>query len=334
MSDLIIPPKLERGDTVGIICPSAGINLKAKHRIENASKCLKRMGYKVKLGKYLTSNTYVAGSIEQRVMDIHEMFADQEVKAIITATGGNHCDHLLRFINYELVRQNPKILLGYSDITVLHYALHTKANLATYYGPCAATQFAEFPDILDYTKSSFLDAVNLRSGERKVDPSGSWTDEFLDWFQKLDVTRARKQKKNEGYRWLKEGMGVGTALPACNFSINRLAGTEFWIIPESKIVFLDLVLDSLNYELLDASLTDLFNMRFFDNLNGLVLGRPSGFKENDISKIYTRILEFTKGKTYPILAEFDLGHTDPMNTIRYGQKVKIDSKNNEVILYE
>ena len=65
MSDLIIPPKLEKGDTVGIICPSAGINKKAKHRIDNASKCLERMGYKVKLGKHLISDDYIAGSVEQ-----------------------------------------------------------------------------------------------------------------------------------------------------------------------------------------------------------------------------------------------------------------------------
>ena len=156
----------------------------------------------------------------------------------------------------------------------------------------------------------------------------------MDWFQKLDLTRPREQKKNDGYCWLKKGTGVGGALPVCNFSVNRLAGTEFWVNPESKIVFLDLVLDSLNYALLDASLTDLFNMGFFDKLNGLVIGRPCGFKEEEILKIHTRILEFTKGKKYPILAGFDLGHTDPINTIRYGQKVKIDSRNNEVTLYE
>lgn len=334
MSDLIVPPKLELGDTVGIICPSAGVNPKAKHRIKNASKCLERTGYKVKLGKCLISNDYVAGSVEQRIMDIHEMFADKEVKAIITAIGGNHCNHLLRFIDYDLIRQNPKIFSGYSDITVLHYAIQMKANLATYYGPCAATQFAEFPDILDYTKKGFLEAVAVRPSERKVIPSSTWTDEFLDWFQKLDLTRARKQKKNGGYRWLKKGVGIGPALPACNFSVNRLAGTEFWINPDSKVVFLDLVLDSLDYKLLDASLTDLFNMGFFDNLNGLVLGRPSGFKKDEIVKTYTKILEFAKDKAYPIVAEFNLGHTDPINTIRYGQQVKIDSRNDEIILYE
>lgn len=334
MGDLIIPEELRVGDTIGIICPSAGVSPKAEHRIQNAIKCLMKMGYKTKVGKHLVSDGYTAGSIEERVDDIHSMFADLEVKAIIAAIGGNHCDHLLRFIDYDLIHRNPKIFSGYSDITVLHYAFQAKAGLSTYYGPCAATQFAEFPDILPYTKQSFLDAVNIRPNERIIRPSKTWTDEFLDWFQKLDMTRARKQQKSHGYQWLKEGSGVGEALPACNFSVNRLAGTEYWVEPDGKIVFLDLVLDSLNYALLDASLTDLFNMGFFDHLNGLVIGRPCGFTQDEVKKVYDRILSFAEGMKYPIVANFDLGHTDPINTIRYGQKIEIDSKKNKIVLYK
>ncbi len=333
MSDLIIPDRLKKGDTVGIICPSAGISPKAKHRIGNAKKCLTEMGYKVKLGNHLISNDYVSGSIEERISDLHDMFSDHNVKAIIAGIGGNHSNQLLHFIDYDLIRNNPKIFIGYSDITVLHYALQTKANLATYYGPCAATQFAEFPCILPYTKEAFLNAVEKRPAKMDVVPSLEWTDEFLDWFKQLDLTRARKKKKNNGYKWLREGSGTGDALPACNFSVNRLMGSDYWIDPTSKVVFLDLVLESLNYPMLDASLTDLFNCGFFDKLSGLVIGRPNGFSDEEIEKVYEKVLFFANGSNYPILAGFDLGHTDPINTIRYGQKVEMDSYKNQIILH-
>lgn len=258
------------------------------------------------------------------------MFQDESVKAIIAAIGGNHSNHLLRFLDYGIIAKNPKIFIGYSDITVLHYALQKKAKLATYYGPCLATQFAEFPEILPYTKQSFLDAVVRLPEKRGVLPSESWTDEFLDWFKQYDLKRARKQKDNSGYRWLRPGLAKGEALPVCNFSVNRLLGTEFWINPSSKIVFLDLVLESLGYGLLDASLTDLANAGFFDNLNGLVISRPAGFSEKEIELVYSRILELTTASDYPILVGFDIGHTDPINTIRYGQLVSIDSEQGEI----
>lgn len=334
MQSLIIPNSIKKGDTIGIICPSAGVNPRAKHRIINAIKCMENMDFKVKMGKCIFSDDYTSGTVKERVRDLHEMFIDKNVKAIITGIGGNHCNQLLRFIDYSLIRDNPKIFSGYSDITVLHHAIWKKAGLATYYGPCAVTQFGEFPDIIDYTKRSFLDAVSLMPKKREVLPSNEWTDEFLDWFLMLDTLRAREMNKNIGYKWLKPGSGIGEALPVCNFSINRLAGTEFWINPESKIVFLDLVLESLNYPLLDASLTDLFNVGFFDDLRGLIIGRPKGFSSEEIKKVYAKILGFAKNKNYPILANFDLGHTDPINTVRYGQRIEMDSVKNKIIFYE
>lgn len=334
MNKLIIPNRLKKGDTIGIVCPSAGINPKARHRVENATRCLERMGYRVEIGRSLISKGYTSGSIEDRVNDIHNMFSASHIKAVVAATGGNHCSQLLRFIDYGLISRNPKVFSGYSDITILHYAFQAKSNLATFYGPCAATQFGEFPDALEYTKNSFNEATVIRSKERDIIPSDAWTDEFLDWFQKLDLKRPRIKKDNPGYIWLRPGVGTGEALAVCNFSVNRLAGTEFWINPKSKIVFFDIVLESLNYPLLEASLFDLFNTGFFDDINGLIIGRPRGFNQEEIERVYSMILDFSKNKKYPIVANFDLGHTDPINTIRYGQSIRMDSASNKITLYE
>lgn len=335
MNKKIIPEQLKKGDTIGLVCPSAGLNPKAKHRISNAQKCLKRMGYKVKLGNCLISQNYTSGSIEDRVKDIHGMFANPNIKAVMTVIGGNHSNHLLSSLDYSLIRKNPKIFIGYSDITVLHYAFYTQANLITYYGPCAATQFGEYPDILPYTKDSFLAAVSNEASHyaRSISLANTWTNEFLDWFQQKDLTRPRKQIKNPGYIWLKQGYAKGQALPACNFSVNRLLGTKYWISPKAKILFLDLVLESLSYNLLDASLTDLFNAGVFNDINGLILSRLSGFSKQESDAVYQRILQLTASKNYPILANFDMGHTDPINTIQYDQLVEMDSEKKQILFY-
>lgn len=332
MIDLKIPEKLKTGDTIGIICPSAGINVKAKHRIDNAITQLEKMGFKVKLGKcvFVDDGTYVSGTVSDRVDDIHEMFRDKNVKMILTATGGNHSNQLLRSLDYDLIRNNPKIFIGYSDITVIHCALYSQANLATYYGPCAATQFGEYPEILQYTKDSFLNECVKGSNANNIAPSEKWTDEFLNWFEKKDLSRARKLKKNLGYRWLRGGHSEGYSLPACIMSINRLAGTKYWIDVNEKILILDLLISpgELDYPLLEAYITDLYNLGVFDKIKGLVIGRLCNFTPKEELAIFEKIHEVASGTNYPILSNFDIGHTDPINTVRYGQKILLDSDKN------
>jgi len=338
MNNLTVPSKLKKGDLIGIISPSAGIHPKAAHRIESVKKMIEKMGFRVCLGKSVMSEgvSYVSGSIEDRVADLHDMFKNPEVKMVLTATGGNHSNHLLSYIDYDMIRKNPKIFIGASDITVLHYALNTQAGLATYYGPCAASQFGEYPEMLPYTKKwfdwacveneSFLPSMDVEASE-------AWTDEFLDWFQKLDQVRPREMIKNHGYHWLVGGKSQGEALPACILSMNRLAGTKYWINPKGKILFFDVLISEgeINEALVDALLTDLKNIGVFDEIVGLVVGRPQGFTEKAKKVLYDQLQELTQ-KKYPIVTEFDIGHTDPLVTIRYGQKVELDSSTNQIRL--
>lgn len=328
MNDLTIPPKLKKGDCIGIICPSAGVNPKAKHRLDNAIKMIEKLGYRVKLGKTIFSESFVSGSIKERVSDIHKMFKDDDVKAIIPAIGGLCLNQLLSQIDYKLIGQNPKIVLGYSDITVLHFAINTQSNLSTYYGPCAITQFGEYPEILKYTLNSFILETSEIYKKREILPSETWTEEFLDWFNKEDLVRPREQKNNGGYLWMRDGIATGEALPACIGSINHLLGTKYWIDTKGKILILDLLIEEgeMSYPTLDAYLTDLYNANVFNDISGLILSRPSGFSKIDKKLLHKRIKELTNEKDYPIVSNFDIGHTDPINTIRYGQTVKINSK--------
>ena len=184
---LIVPPCIKKGDLIGIISPSAGLAPFAMHRIDNAVKYLKKIGFRVLIGKHALENAdYVSASIKSRVDDIHSMFSNQAVKAIICSIGGNNSNQLLPYIDYKLIRDNPKMFIGYSDISVLHFAFQSQAGLATYYGPCVMTQFGEHPKPLDYTMQYFfkLALKNKLGSSIKILPSKKWTDETLGWFKK------------------------------------------------------------------------------------------------------------------------------------------------------
>lgn len=335
MINKITPEKLKLGDTIGIVCPSAGINIKARHRIENAKNYLESVGFKVKLGKaiFVEDKEYTSGTVEERVNDLHNMFSDPDVRAVLCGTGGNHSNQLLKYLDYELIRNNPKMFIGYSDITVMHYALYTQADLITYYGPCAATQFGENPEILNYSKDSFWNECILPTHARVIDPSKEWTEEFLDWFEQKDVTRPRFLQKNNGYKLIRHGQATATITPTCVMSVNRLAGTKYWIDPSDKVMILDVLLSpgELDFGLLDAYLTDLSNIGVFDNLKGLLISRLAGFSPKDEAHFYERLDELTRDTPYPIIANFDIGHTDPINTVRYDQTISIDTRSDTPI---
>lgn len=338
---LSLPQALKKGDTMGFISPSVGLAPFAMHRIEKAKTYLESLGYKVKIGKHaLESSGYVSASAQKRAEDLNEMFRLKDVAMIMATIGGNHSNQILKYIDFGMIRKNPKIFMGYSDITVLHYALYTQANLATYYGPAAMTQFGENPSILGYSLRYFKRAIS-ESGTGAVvnfKPSKRWTDEVLDWFAKKDLKRPRKLKKNPGYKWLRAGHSSGEIFGGAIPSINYLAGTKYWIEPDGKILFLDIPEghkfdEGLSLSDVDCYLSNLDNLGVFDQINGLIVGRLFNYKNEDKKIFGEIILKYTSGKNYPILLNVDLGHTDPIITIRYGAKVELDSKKDLFWMY-
>jgi len=339
---LIVPPHIKKGDLVGIISPSAGLAPFAMHRIDHAVRYLKEMGFRVLIGKHALENAgYVSASIKSRVDDLHSMFSNPTVKAIICSIGGNNSNQLLPYINYKLIRKNPKIFVGYSDISVLHFAFQSQAGLATYYGPCAMTQFGEHPQPFNYTIQYFFRLIlkNNSDSSIKILPSKKWTDETLDWFKKLDLQRPRKLLKNNGFTWLKKGRATGAAWGGTIPSINYLLGTKYWVKPQNSIFFLDIpegknVYSGLSLSEVDAYLTNIENAGVFQNISGLIIGRPYKYTKEMLKQLKEVVLRITQKYKFPILGNVDLGHTDPMITIRYGQKITIDSNKNSLQLIQ
>ena len=331
--DLIKPQILKKGDIIGIIAPSAGLAAIFPHRLDNAIKFFESQGYKIKeFSCTRKNNGWESAPAEERAKDIMGAFLDKEVKAIICSIGGNTINKTLKYLDFKRIKENPKIFIGYSDISVLHYALHKKCGFSTFYGPCAMTQFGEYPLPLEYTLKYFSKAV-VEGQIGVVKASEKWTDEILDWSQKKDLERARELKKNEGFEWLKEGIAEGKIIGGCLHSILHLIGTEYWPEHKDKILFIETPegQDFTKGEPLaevDAQLCDLKLSGIFDEIKGLIVGRPFGYTDEEKQKFKEIILDNTKDYDFPILYGVDVGHTDPQITIPLGSKVKLNSKQN------
>ncbi|KAJ5738146.1 peptidase family S66 [Penicillium malachiteum] len=141
----ILPKALKRGDKIAFISPSARLNNILPIPLSRGKAYLESLGFEVEIIFSSAATTTISDSIRILCEDIHTAFRDTTVSAIICTIGGSHANKLLPFLDYNLIRSNPKIFMGYSDTTFLHCAIQAKTGLRTFYGPSVLTDFSDFP---------------------------------------------------------------------------------------------------------------------------------------------------------------------------------------------
>lgn len=338
--ELTNPALLQPGATIGVVSPSAGLAPLFPQRIATAQKQFEQLGFRVKYAAHALENAgYVSASAEERAADLMAMFLDSDVSLIIASIGGDHSNQILRYLDFAAIAAHPKIFVGYSDITVLHYALATQAKLRTFYGPTVMPEFGEFPAVLPYTLAAFQKALMHSEPVGEVVASAMWTDELLNWATKEDLKRPRQLQPNNGYEWWRTGTAHGALVGGAIPSVNHLAGTRYWIDPAKKIFFLDLPEGDtpgkpLRQSALDSYLADLDNLGVFADISGLIVGRPYGYDSAMTQKLKEMILGYTKDFAYPILFNVDIGHTAPMITLPFGAMATLDSAANRFAITE
>lgn len=339
MKNLINPKKLQKGDIISIVSPSAGLGELFPHRIRNGVDALERMGFRVKIEKHaLNRNGWVSGTIEERVEDLHSAFSDPAVKCVMCSSGGNHSNQLLAHIDFEIIKKNPKIFIGYSDITALHWAIMKMSEVRTFYGPGLMTEFAEYPETLPYTIEYFRKGIMDGEAIGQVEASEIWSDEFLDWNTKKDLERPRKMNQSVGYEWWKTGKAEGKILGGAIPTINHLVGTKYWMDPSNSIFFLDIPEgnpgEAFSQSWLDSFLADLGNVGLFSSIKGLIIGRPYAYDQEKSNILKKMIDEYTKDYSYPILYNANIGHVAPIITLPFGTSVLLDSDQNTFTINE
>ena len=324
MPETVLPPRLERGGTIGIVTPSIPMPAQVPRRFARGVAELERLGFEVRLGaNALGSRGHRSGTIEERIADLHELFADPAVDAVLCAIGGFNSNSLLEELDYDLIREHPKVFVGYSDVTALHAGIWSQTGLAGCLGPSLLVQFGEFDGVDPYTWDSW-ERTLMRAEPAGVLPSSdSWTDEHLAW-DEAD-TRRRERRPNRGPRTLREGEIEGPIAAGNLTTLLALAGTRFWPDLDGALLCLE---DDHNADvaILDRMLTPLRQLGVFEQVAGLALGRFT--TASDLapgSALDQVILETTRGFDFPIAADLDFGHTDPMLCLPWGVRARLEA---------
>lgn len=323
---LTLPPRVASGDTVALVSPSWFAAGAFPHRVERGRQYLESIGLRLEvMPNALAVGEWTAGTAQQRVDDLHAAFADPKITAVLCAIGGNHSNELVDLLDYDLIRAHPKVFQGVSDITVLHCALHRHAGMATFYGPALVTNLGEYPAVFEPTDRC-LRAAWFGSEAVIYQPVSEWTDEFLDFGTKADLSRPRTMHPGGGWQWLHPGTARGPLLGGCLESLCwHVKGSPEWPDLDGCVLLLEPSEDAPSPAAVASYLTDLRRLGVMDQISGLVFSRPAYYRSQDVAVLWDVVRAATAGCGVPVLANFDCGHTDPMLTLPLGVEVVLDS---------
>ena len=310
----IKPNRLKKGDTIGLITPGSYIG---DDGLEKAVTNLESIGFKVKLAKNIRAERgFTAGTDAERLADLHSMFGDKQVAGIWCARGGYGCGRLLPDINYKLIRKNPKVLIGFSDITALLQALYKETGLVGFHGPVGSSDFT------DYTKE-YLTKVLIEPAD------------------KLTIALAKENQvlANEDTVYqtatIRGGIATGKLIGGNLSLLAPLAGTKFQPNIKGKLLFIEEIGEA-PYRI-DRMLTQLRQSYPLKEAAGIILGvfRSCEMKEGSRSLSLMETLKDRLGDlNIPVFYGTAIGHIENNMTLPIGVKARLDANSGAITLLE
>lgn len=305
---MIKPKPLQQGDSVAIIAPASPVD---KTLIDKCVGSLKDLGLEVVVGtSCLSEHGFLSGTDDIRANDINRMFADKNIKGIFSIRGGYGCARLLDLIDFKIIKKNPKIFVGYSDITALHIAINQKSKLITYHGPMVSTELIKGLDeySADYYKRFLFSKEKINE---IFNPLGC----------NLEII-------NDG---IASGQLIGGNLSLVCSSL----GTKYEINTKNKILFLEEV-DETPYKV-DRMLLQLKQSGKFKDATGIILGAftdciaSSNKKSLSLEEVFNEIILPLKK---PTISKLVCGHCLPTLTLPLGSKVILDANEKRIKIIE
>jgi muramoyltetrapeptide carboxypeptidase len=311
---MIKPPRLRFGDTIGLVAPGGHTNDEA---IEKAVVKIEQLGFKVRQSANLRAvHGNYGGSVRQRNDDLHAMFADRDVKAIWCIRGGSGCISLLSTLDYGLIRANPKILLGYSDITALHLAIDRHAGLVTFHGPVASSGSS------DYSTMHMLAVL--------MDPQPVYTIAMA-----LENSVRAQEQPQYAIRTATHGRASGRLMGGNLSMVSALMGTPYAADFRKAILFLE----DVNEEpyRIDRWMTQLDLAVGFKHAAGVMFGvcENCGPKDGEMSLTLDETLDqHLKPLAIPAVSGYSFGHIRNQFTLPVGIMARLDTESQTLTLLE
>lgn len=311
----MIPDKLKPGDEVRIVAPARSASDISKVTLRRAQSTLESIGLKVTFSdNAFSQNQRGCPMDEEKVKDLEEAFTDSNVKCILAAIGGFNSNQLLNKINWQIIKDNPKIFGGFSDITILNHAILAKTGLITY----ATPNFYCFglPLESDYSLKYFQRCLLIDNPDSyEVQPTKRWYD--FSWNN--DESLPQRIWKNSGPRIVQGGSAIGTMIGGNLCSLNLLNGTEYFPKIKGNIILCieDDSYDSIP-ETFERNVQSLMQQPYFNQVRAILIGRFQGKSQATEDVVGDIILSKNISPNIPVIAGLDFGHTDPKFTYPVG----------------
>lgn len=344
--DLVKPTKLQRGDKVATVTLSWGGAGDLLYRYEiGKGRMSTEFGLEAEPTTYsLMSSEWIKDNPEARANDLMDAFRDPSVKAIVCNIGGDDSIRLLPYIDYDIIRENPKIFMGFSDSTVVHF-ICLKAGLSSVYGPALLTAFSENLGMHEYTVRGLKKTLF-----RAVDPIGvipenadGWTAEFLDW--SLPGNQSTRRELQPSYPWRYIGKidatVQGRLIGGCVQVLQWITGTDIWPPVErweNSILFLETSEEVVTPLFLARFLRSLAAQKILQKVTGILFGKPGGHltdkKFEEYEQSFLDIYHEYHLPPVPIVCGMSFGHTDPFWPLPIGCMAEINPISRTVSILE
>mgnify|MGYP004435363221 FL=1 len=293
----MIPTKLKKGDTIGVIAPSNYIEKDDLEYINASIALMEASGFKVKFGKYVFEDTLGYGtSPEKRAADINWAFKDDEVKAVMCVKGGEDSNTTLDYIDYEMIKKHPKIICGFSDNTSILNAIHEKTGLVTYHGP------------------TFKSLTSWETGYAYK--------QFIKTFAENTESLIMGEPEDE-YTTIQAGQATGELVGGNLSLFTKLVCGKYAVNLQDKILFLEELGFEAAPEMVNSNIYYLKQNGVFDRIAGLWIGNYEHPSKVSIEKIIKNAI----GDEYkfPIIKSDNFGHIDKKIIIPIGTKAEINT---------
>lgn len=341
---MIKPQRLRPGDKVAVVSLSSGSlgepQLIHKYRIAK-ERLEGDYGLQVlPMPNALKGRDFVYRHPEARAADLMEAFADPSIKAVFNAIGGDDAIRLLPYVDFELLRANPKIFTGFSDTTSNHFMMH-KAGLVSYYGLSVMCDLAEYAQINPYSRA-MMEATLFQPRERlPIPPSDYCAYETEKVFWKEENQHIpRPRRANTGYELLQgSGAVAGELLGGCIDVFPMLTGTAIWPAVEEwrgKLLLIETSEENMSEDLLTWYLRGLAAQGVLEAVSGIVVGKPAYPERYESYKeVFRKVVGFEAGlPDKPILYNVNVGHAYPIGVFPLGLRYEIDCSGPSLTLLE
>lgn len=340
---MLKPKRLKLGDRVAIVSLSWGglgddslihKYYIAKKRLEN------EFGLEViPMSHALKGSEFVASHPELRAQDLMNAFNDNSISAVFCAIGGDDTIRILPYIDFSVIKNNPKIFMGYSDSTINHFMMY-KAGLVSFYGPSVMCEFGEYVSMFEYTKAALRNVLFNDTTGYKILPSPQWSDDFVPWQEENIHTIKNLKPDAHGYEVLQgKGKVKGHLLGGCLEVFMMCIGTEIWpSINEWKnaILFIETSEDKPSPDFVKWIMRSLAAQGILKVLKGIIVGKPQGevYYEEYKSVITQVVASEEKLTNLPIFYNVNFGHAMPIAIIPYGIMAELNCDEKTITLLE